>query len=65
MLGRVVLYGDEFCPVVESLFPQWGQVFEDFVGVLYGFALLSDQFVVVLGAELSLDCGTFGLARNV
>ena len=38
----VVLYSDEACPSVEPLFPQWGQVLEDFVGVLYGFALLSD-----------------------
>ncbi len=44
----VVLYGDEVYPSVEPLFPQWGQVFEDFVGVSYGFALLSDQFVVFL-----------------
>ena len=44
----VVLYCDEVCPCVEPLFPQWSQVLEDFVGVLYGFALLSDQFVVFL-----------------
>ncbi len=44
----MVLYSDEFCPSVEPLFPQWSQVLEDFVEVLYGFALLSDQFVVFL-----------------
>ncbi len=44
----VVLYGDEVCPSVEPLFPQWSQVLEDFVRVLYGFALLSDHFVVFL-----------------
>ncbi len=44
----VVLYSDEASPSVEPLFPQWSQVFENFVGVLYGFALLSDQFVVFL-----------------
>ena len=38
----VVLYSDEACPSVEPLFPQWSEVLEDFVGVLYGFALLSD-----------------------
>ena len=43
VFGSVVLYSDEVRPVVEPLFPQWGQVLEDFVGVLYGFALLSDQ----------------------
>ena len=42
----VVLYSDEVCPGVEPLFPEWSEVFEDFVRVLYGFALLSDQFVV-------------------
>ncbi len=65
MFVGVVLYSDEVSPSVEPLFPQWGQVLEDFVGVLYGFALLSDHFVVFLGAHLSLDCGTFGLARIV
>ena len=40
-------------------------MFEDLVGILYGFAVLSDQFVVFLGAELSLDCGTFSLAHIV
>ena len=50
---------------MEPLFPQWGQVLEDFIGVLYGFALLFDHFVVFLGAQLSLDCGTFGLAHIV
>ncbi len=48
VFASVVLYSDEVCPSVEPLFPQWSQVFEDFVGVLYGFALLSDQFVVFL-----------------
>ena len=51
----VVLYSDEVCPSVEPLFPQWSQVLEDFVGVLYRFALLSDQFVVVPSAHLFLD----------
>ena len=37
----VVLYGDEVCPIVEPLFPQWGQMLEDFIGVLYGFTLLA------------------------
>ena len=37
----VVLYGDEVCPSVEPLFPQWGQMLEDFIGVLYGFTLLA------------------------
>ena len=44
----VVLYSDEVCPSVEPLFPKRGQVLEDFVGVLYGFTLLSDMFVVFL-----------------
>jgi hypothetical protein len=44
----VVLYSDKVCPSVDPLFPQWSQVFEEFVRVLYGFALLSDQFVVFL-----------------
>ncbi len=44
----VVLYSDEGCPSVKSLFPERGQVLEDFVGVLYGFTLLSDMFVVFL-----------------
>ena len=38
----VVLYSDEVCPSVEPLFPQWSQMLEDFVGVLYGLALLQD-----------------------
>ena len=38
----VVLYGDEVCPSVEPLFPQWGQMFEDLIGVFYGFTLLAD-----------------------
>ena len=38
----VVLHSDEVYPSVEPLFPQWSLVLEDFVGVLYGFALLSD-----------------------
>ena len=61
----VVLYSDEVCPSVEPLFPKRGQVLVDFVGVLYGFTLLSDHFVVFLSAHLSLYCGTFGLARFV
>ena len=48
MFVSVVLYGDEVCPNGEPLFPQWSQVFEYFDGVFYGFALLSDQFVVFL-----------------
>ena len=40
-------------------------MFEYFVGVLYGLALLSDPFVVFLCAHLPLYCGTFGLARVV
>ena len=40
-------------------------MFEYFVGVLYGLALLSDHFVAFLCAHLSLYCGTFGLARVV
>ena len=48
MFVSVVLYGDEVCPSVEPLFPQWSQVLEDFVGVLYRFTLLSDQFVMFL-----------------
>ena len=50
----VVLYGDEVCPIVEPLFPQWCQMLEDFIGVLYGFTLLADQFVLLLRAQLSL-----------
>ena len=42
MFVRVVLYGDEVCPSVEPLFPQWSQMLEDFIGVLYGFTLLAD-----------------------
>ncbi len=55
VFASVVLYSDKVCPSVEPLFPQWSQVLEDFVGVLYGFALLFDQFVVLLRAQLSLD----------
>ncbi len=40
-------------------------MFEYFVGVLYGLALLSDRFVVFLSAHLSLYCGTFCLGRVV
>ena len=42
MLVSAVLYSDEVSPSVEPLFPQWSQVFEDFVGVLYGFTLLAN-----------------------
>ena len=38
-------------------------MFEYFAGVLYALALLSDHFVVFLGAHLFLYYGTFGLAR--
>ncbi len=40
-------------------------MFEYFVGVMYGFALLSDHFVVFLCAHLSLYRGPFVLARVV
>ena len=38
---------------------------EDFFGVLYGFALLLDHFVVFPCAHFSLYRGTFGLASIV
>ena len=37
-------------------------MFEYFVGVLYGLALLSNHFVVLFCAHLSLYGDTFGLA---
>ena len=40
-------------------------MFEYFVEVLYGLALLSGHFVVFLCDDLFLYCGTFGLARVV
>ena len=40
-------------------------MFEYFVEVVYGLALLSDHFVVFIGAHSSLYCGTFGLAYVV
>ena len=40
-------------------------MFEYFVRVLYGLALLSDTFAVFLYDHLSLYCGTLGLARVV
>ena len=40
-------------------------MFEYFVGVLHGFALLFDHFVVFLCAHLSLYGGTFGLTDFV
>jgi hypothetical protein len=46
MFVGVMLYCDEFGPSVDPQFPQWGQVLEDFVRVLYGFALLADHSVV-------------------
>ncbi len=65
MFVSVVLYGDEVCPSVEPLFPQWSQMFEDLIGVFYGFTLLADYFVVLLRAQLSLKCGAFMLAYIV
>ncbi len=40
-------------------------MFKYFAGVLYGFALLSDQFVMFFGAHLSLYCVPFDLACGV
>ena len=40
-------------------------MFEYFVGILYGFALLSDYFVMFFCAHSTLYCGTLCLADVV
>ncbi len=46
----VVCFGDKGVPLGGPCFPEWGEVFEEFVGVVDGLALLSDYSVVFLGA---------------
>ncbi len=43
-------------------FPKWCEVFEEFVGVVYGLAVLSNQCVVFLGAHGELDGVSFLVA---
>ncbi len=38
----VVCFGDKGVPLGGPCFPEWGEVFEDFVGVVDGLALLYD-----------------------
>ena len=38
----VVCFGYEGVPLGNPCFPEWGEVFEEFVGVVDGLALLSD-----------------------
>ena len=55
----VVCFGDEGVPLGDPCFPEWGEVFEEFVGVVDGLALLSNKSVVFLGAEGALDVVSF------
>ena len=56
---RVGCFGDQGGPLRDPCFPEWGEVFEEFVGVVDGLALLSDKSVVFLGAEGALDVVSF------
>ena len=38
----VVCFGDYGVPSSDPCFPKWGEVFEEFIGVVNGLALLSD-----------------------
>ncbi len=46
-------------PVCDPGFPQCGEVFEEFVGVVDGLALLSDHCIVLSGAHGTLDGVSF------
>ncbi len=55
----VVCFGDEGVPWGDPCFPEWGEVFEEFVGVVDGFTLLSDKSVVFFGAHGAIDVMSF------
>ncbi len=49
----------------DPCFPQWDEVFEEFVGVVDGLALLSDYCVVFFGAHGALNGVSFLVAGVV
>ena len=47
----VSCFGDQGVPLCDPRFPEWCEVFEEFVGVVDGLALLSSLGVIFFGAH--------------
>ena len=55
----VLCFGEYGVPLGDPRFPEWCEVFEEFVGEVNGLAVLSYKCVVFLGAHGALDGVSF------
>ncbi len=61
----VLCFGEYGVPLCDPCFPEWCEVFEEFVGVMNGLTVLSHKCVVFLSAHGALDGVSFLVAGVV